>query len=134
MEELARQLAVESKVIFLGYRSDAYEIMHLFDIFVLPSKREGLPLAILEAMYAGVPVVASNVGAVREIVRTGETGVLLQTDDPEAIASEIVCLLRDQKRLHLFGNNASEMVITEFSITKAVRQYTAIYNQLVDQP
>lgn len=133
LENIAKELSVDSYVKFLGYCSNAYEIMCLFDIFVLLSKREGLPLSILEAMYAGVPVIASDVGAVREIVRTGENGVLLHTDDPEAIASEIIDLLMDQKRLHLLSSNASKMVHNEFSIIKVVQQYTTLYKQLVHQ-
>ena len=86
LEAEAGRLGVDAHFHFAGHRADVGELLPAFDLFVLPSLREGLPFAVLEAMSAGLPVVATRVGGVPEAVAEGVTGLLVPADDPDALA------------------------------------------------
>jgi glycosyltransferase involved in cell wall biosynthesis len=93
----------EGRVKFLGWRDDIPEIMPLFDVFVLPSLNEGMGRVLVEAMAAGRPVVASRVGGIPDLVRHGETGLLVTPRDNEAIAASISLLLSNPRQAERMG-------------------------------
>ena len=128
---LAANLGISDFVIFTGYRSDARDIMSLFDVFVLPSLWEGLPYTILEAMALKKPVVATNVFGNRETVLDGETGYLIPPRDPEAIANAIGTLLCSPGKAGQMGNAGFERVRACFSAEKMTREIENIYLQLL---
>ncbi|MBN1537856.1 MAG: glycosyltransferase [Anaerolineales bacterium] len=95
LNNLCQQLGLDGKVIFLGKRSDIPELMAASDVVVLPSRWEGLPLTLLEAMAAKKPVVACQVGGVAEVLRDGKEGFLVPPENPEAMAEAISKILLD---------------------------------------
>jgi glycosyltransferase involved in cell wall biosynthesis len=98
LEARAATLGIGDRVRFLGHRRDVPALLASADLFVLPSLYEGLPLAVLEAMTAGVPVVATAIGGTDEVVRDGETGTLVPPADPAALAAAINRTLADRDR------------------------------------
>jgi glycosyltransferase involved in cell wall biosynthesis len=101
---LIKENGLEKKVIMLGKRKDARELLVDFDIFVLLSKWEGLPITIIEAMLAGKPVVASDVGGVSELVSDGGNGYLLKTGNEVETAYRVGKLLGSKNLISIMGN------------------------------
>ncbi len=110
---------------------DTPQLLALMDIAVLPSLEEGFPNAVLEAMAAGKPVVATRVGGVPEAVVHGETGLLVPPKDPEALAEAICWLLEHPTEAARFGEAGRRRVTERFELTGMVRQYEAVYERLV---
>jgi glycosyltransferase EpsD len=100
-----KQLGIEHKVKFLGYRKDVHEIMQCSDCFVFPSKREGLGLASLEAMAAGLPIIGANTRGIVDYVFDGETGYLCGVETPQDYADAIERLYRDREQLEKISKN-----------------------------
>jgi glycosyltransferase involved in cell wall biosynthesis len=130
-ERMAHERGISSHVRFAGFRRDVPELLSLCDLMLLPSRWEGLPFSILEAMAMGTPVVATAVGGVSEIVKHGETGVLLAAAEPKAIAGAIVSLLSDRATLERMGRKAAEVVRRDFSCEEFVGRMEAIYERLL---
>jgi glycosyltransferase involved in cell wall biosynthesis len=133
MEMLARQLNIEQQVIFTGQRSDVHEILREVDIVVHPSLTEGLSNVILEAMAAGVPVVATRVGGNPELVEDGRTGFLVPVENADEIADAICRLLDQPEMARAFGNRARQRVIDEFAIDRMLARTEALYFRLFEQ-
>ena len=106
----AATLGVADRVRWLGHRDDVPALLAAADLFVLPSLNEGLPLAAMEAMLAGVPIVATDAGGTGEIVRDGITGVLVPPGDPEALSASIRALLSDRPRAARLAIAARELI------------------------
>ncbi|HWP35157.1 MAG TPA: glycosyltransferase [Thermodesulfobacteriota bacterium] len=123
----AAALGIADRVRFLGYRDDVPALLAVMDVFVLPSLSEGLSLALLEAMAAGLPVVATAVGGNPEVVRDGESGFLVPPRDPGALAERIGRLLRDRALARRLGLAAARRVRQEFSLDAMVQRYEALY-------
>jgi len=131
LERMVSKLGIEDKVIFAGMRKDVPEILSILDVFVLPSLSEGLPLALLEAQAARVPVVATRVGAIPDVVKDRVTGILIPPEDPEAIAKSIVRVLSDRKGAHNMAQKGFERIRDNFSSEKMASKYIALYQELV---
>ncbi len=116
----ADRLGVASRIVWTGHRDDAAEILSALDLFVLPSLEESLPLSILEAMAGGLPVVATTLGGVREVVSDGETGILVRPRDVDALADAILSLLADPERRRRFGEAGRRAVTAHHSIETQV--------------
>jgi glycosyltransferase involved in cell wall biosynthesis len=110
-----------------GYRSDVPELLRCADTLVLPSETESAPLTILEAMSTGLPVIATNVGGIPEIVEDGRTGFLVSLKHPEDIAERILELHGDREKLKRMGDAAREAVLERYSTEKVVQQYLDVY-------
>ncbi len=120
-------LGIESRVRFLGPRQDVAEILSAADCYVLPSRREGLPMTILEAMAASLPVVATRVGGIPRAVTDGRTGALVDPESPEALASALVGLLEAPSRRRTYGIEARKRFDEDFSAGSMTRQYEQLY-------
>ena len=131
LEVLAWELGLEKDVLFLGSRQDIPQLLALMDAAVLPSLEEGFPNAVLEAMAARKPLVASRVGGVPEAVVHGETGLLVPPKDPAALAEAIRWLLEHPVEAARFGEAGRRRVTERFELTGMVRQYEAVYERLV---
>jgi glycosyltransferase involved in cell wall biosynthesis len=127
LEALSEELGLANRVRFAGARRDIPRILPLLDVFVLPSFYEGFGIAILEAMAAGKPVVATTVGGVPEFVAAGETGLLVEPGNPAAIAEAIACLLGDREQARQMGLRGRTRVAQQFQMTTVVRQHEQIY-------
>jgi len=130
LEELARSLGVEAAVSFLGARSDVADLLPELDVFVLSSIREGLPLALLEAMACGVPVVATAIGNIPRVVRDGENGDLVPPADERALAAAVGRTLDSPDRASALGAAARAWVAQEYGLDATVRRYQELYDEL----
>ena len=129
---LAERVGIRERVWFLGYRADARALVGLMDVLAVPSLTEGSPLIVLEAMAAGVPVVASAVGGIPDQVRHGEEGLLVPPDDPGALGDALGGLLRDLARAHRLGEAGRRRTENEFSHDALVRRIEGVYRSALD--
>ena len=127
LEGEARQLGLTGRVRFLGRRDDVPALLAAADALVLPSWIEGLPLVVLEAMAAGVPVVASSVGGTPEAVVDGETGLLVPPRDVEALADALDELLGDPERARRLGQAGRRRAREHFDADTPARQILGLY-------
>ena len=126
----AAGLGLDGRVVFAGER-DSAEMLGGFDVFVQPSLYESQGLAILEAMSAGIPVVATDVGGVRDVVRHEETGLLAPASDPRALAARILRMLADHDLGHRLVERAGREVRERFSSTTMLDAYARLYRDLL---
>jgi len=133
LKKLCVDLKIEKNVIFAGERSDIPEILFSIDIFVLPSLREGLPLAILEAMACGKPVIATNVGGIPEIVVDGVSGILVSPKDPEALFRAMDELLNDRAKLTKMGHHGERVCEESFSSNAMIEKIENLYDSLLSE-
>jgi len=129
LKNLSEKLGIANRVVFAGFRDDIPVILSIIDIFVIPSLTEGSPLALLEAMAMGKPIVATNVGGIVEILKDGETGLLVPSKDPGAIADKIVYLLRNEAEFIKLGLRARKEV-ENYDIHSHVQKLAAHYDAL----
>ncbi len=133
LEAEAQRLGLSSRVTFAGQR-DAVEASYgEMDIFVSSSLTEGLPVAVLEAMASRLPVVATRVGAVPEVIEDGRSGLLVNPGEPEALASAIVELVKNKERAAALARAAYVRVAERFSAESMTRQTEAVYQELLDE-
>lgn len=128
---LAHVLGIADRVRFLGYRGDPAETVAEGQIFVLSSRSEGFPRSILEAMRAGLPVVASDVGGVSEAVSHGLNGLIVPRQDAAALASALSNLIRNSGTRQLFGAAARQIYDARFTLNAMVRKTLAVYDNVV---
>jgi glycosyltransferase involved in cell wall biosynthesis len=131
LEKRTSYLNVKDSVIFAGMRKDVPEILSTLNVFVLPSLNEGFPMALLEAQAAKVPVVATRVGAIPDVVEDRVTGMLIPPKDPQAIAEAIIMILSDKKLAAGIAKKGFERVRDNFSSEKMGSQYLSIYKELL---
>jgi glycosyltransferase involved in cell wall biosynthesis len=127
LERRARELGVEHTVHFAGRLEDVRPALAAMDVFVLPSREEGMSNALLEAMAAARPVVATDVGGNGEIVREGHTGLLVPADDGDALATALGQLLRDRERAARFGQTGLEDALANFNAGTMVARLQTFY-------
>lgn len=128
---LSVKLGIAEQVVFMGARCDVERLLPLMDIFVLPSLAEGFGIAIVEAMAAARPVVATAVGGIPEIVVDGDTGLLVPPGDSVALAAAIERLLRDPAYARSLGERGRLRARQKFSIESAVRKHEELYEALL---
>ena len=114
----ADRLGVSSCILWAGHRTDIPEILRSLDLFVLPSLRESFPIAVLEAMAAGLPVVATSVAGLPECVVPDETGYLVPPANHRALSKAIIALLKDKDLRGRFGESGRKRVLKDFSIER----------------
>jgi glycosyltransferase involved in cell wall biosynthesis len=127
LEVLARALGVAERVRFLGECRDVAPVLAAADLFVLPSRSEAFPNAVLEAMAAGLPVVAANVGGIPEVVRHGGNGVLVPPDDHEALAAAVLGLMDRREAAVALGAAARRDVARDYTIDRMVERFEDLY-------
>lgn len=126
LEKEVDRLNVRPFVDFLGRRSDVPDLLQISDIFLQPSIYEGLSIATIEAMSYGLPVIASNVGGIREIVDNGRNGILIPSRDSQRLTEAIVNLLNNPSETQRFREPAKETAI-RFSLTNMIRSIEQVY-------
>jgi glycosyltransferase involved in cell wall biosynthesis len=130
----ASRLGVKDALELTGFAFEPYSLIEEGDIYVLPSRWEGLPNALLEAMALGLPVVATDCPTgPREILEGGEHGVLVPVDDVPTLAAALVSLLRDDERRSLLASRARRRAL-DFDLGSAVARYSALFANLVNAP
>ncbi|MCU1240399.1 MAG: hypothetical protein JWO71_1125 [Candidatus Acidoferrum typicum] len=131
LEALALQLGIENSVFFLGQRSDTPDLYSSFDVVVLPSLTEGMPLAVLEAMAAKKAVVASRVGAIPKILEDGKSGLLVEPGNTKELESALLRLLRNREMRLSFGQAGFDIVESNFSSKVMAQTYLSIYSEVL---
>lgn len=127
LERLTDEKGLRHMVRFLGNRSDVDALLDASDFFVLPSDREGLPLSVLEAMAHGLPIIASGVGGIPEVVEHRKEGLLVRPGDPSELAAAIRQLASSEHLRRSLGAAAKERARRQFSLTATVQNYQRIY-------
>jgi glycosyltransferase involved in cell wall biosynthesis len=124
-----KRMNVDHCVSFPGFRTDVQDFLEIFDIFVLPSLHEGIPLALLEAMNSAKAVVATEVGGVPEIIEDGKDGLLVPPGDSAAICNACTRLIRDRELRVRLGQNARERVRRDYMLEETVKRTGDIYRR-----
>lgn len=132
LEQLTRDLNLADHITFMGRRADVSAILADADIKVLSSRSEGLPAAIMEAMAAGLPVVATAVGGVPELLQDGLTGRLIPPDDAPALADALATLLTNSSLRQQYGRAAQQRLLTHFALPDKVAELVQVYGQFVN--
>jgi glycosyltransferase involved in cell wall biosynthesis len=127
LQTLVRDLNLSDRFHFVGGISNLREHLSMADIFVLPSRSEGFSNAIVEAMAASLPVVATNVGGNAEAVKDGVSGLIVPSEDPAALASAIALLLSDPARAREMGAAGKKLAAEKFTTDAMMRQITLAY-------
>ncbi|MCB0858358.1 MAG: glycosyltransferase [Solirubrobacterales bacterium] len=131
LEAQARDLAIDSQVHFLGYRSDLARIAAASDAFALSSDNEGTPVSLIEAAASGRPVLATDVGGVRDVV-TEHSGIIVAPDDPAALAEGFGVLAGDRELRLEMGAKAREHALGRYSAARLVGDIDSLYRELLD--
>ena len=127
LRALAESLHIASRVTFLGHCDDVPALLAEADVFVLPSRSEAFPNGAIEAMASGLPVVASAVGGLLDLIDDGETGVLVRPDDPIALADAIESLILSPERAVALGASARDAVTRRYSFDRMVRAFEDLF-------
>lgn len=134
LEALTAELRLQNIVRFLGFRDDMPQLLPQMDIFFFPSLREGLSVAIIEAMAAGLPVVSSLTGGIREQVVEGQNGHILEVHDLDGMTAACRALIRDPNRRASFGQVSRHLAEVRFDQRKMISDYAACYRRLAALP
>lgn len=129
-QRLGKKLDLEETVRLLGERKDVAQLLSRFDVFALPSLWEGLPYSLLEAAALAKPVVATDIDGVREIVKHGETGLLVPAKDPESLARGVIRLLQEKEYAATLGQNLKDTAQKEFSLSQMLQKTQDLYLEL----
>lgn len=127
LQKLISALKLEDRVLLPGYMKSSRHYFRYCDIFVLSSLTEGLPITLLEAMQEGVPIIATRVGGIPDMLTENETGILVQPEDIEGLGCAILSLYKDKKKREEIAIKAQKLVSNEFSSEKMALGYKKIY-------
>jgi len=128
LEELIKKYNLKDNLILTGSLLDARKYLKAFDVFVLPSVKEGFPWVVIEAMAAEVPVVVTKVGALPEIIQNGENGILIEPRNPKAIVEAINLLLGNKDLIRKISKEGRKTVIEKFNLDKMIQQYEDLFS------
>ncbi len=132
LRRLTHDLQLDDQVLFLGHRDDVFDVLRAMDVLVFCSDHEGLPMALLEALYLGVPVVARPVGGIAEVIQNGVSGVFVDSSDPRALAKECVNVLRDADGRKRMAEAGIRLVSAKFTAGNSAAEVARLYRLLVD--
>lgn len=128
LKELIQENQLEDEITFLGTRHDIPELLNKSDVFVLPSRYEGLPVSILEAMASKLPIIASNISGANDLITTEENGILFESENYEKLAEKFLYLYHNQNIRELLANNAYNFV-QDFNISVMCKKYYNVYKK-----
>jgi glycosyltransferase involved in cell wall biosynthesis len=132
LEDLVRRHGISGQVSFPGALDDPWSVLAGVDVFVLPSVKEGLPFALVEAMAVGVPIVTTRVGGIPEVVRDRRSALLVPPGDPVGLSKAITCLLQDRRLAEMLGQEAKQDVLRRGLTAGAMVARTAtLYRELL---
>jgi L-malate glycosyltransferase len=134
LRRLTHDLQLDDQVLFLGHRDDVFDVLRAMDVLVFCSDHEGLPMALLEALYLGVPIVARPVGGIAEVIQNGVSGVFVDSSDPRALAEACVNVLRDADGRKRMAEAGIRLVSTKFTAASNAAEVARLYRLLLDPP
>jgi glycosyltransferase involved in cell wall biosynthesis len=127
LEEEIKKAGLEKHFLFLGRRHDIPELLACCNMFVLPSETEALPNCVLEAMAAGLPVVATSVGGIPELIEDGHNGLLVPPKNPQALAEAILCVLSDSELAIRVARDGQRRMEQEFGFDRLTSEFAQVY-------
>lgn len=133
LQQAAERDGLAPHILFAGVRTDMPAVYAALDVFVQPSFSEGMPLTVLEAMAAGLPIVATSVGAVPELLDSGSCGLLCPPEDAGALADALMRILRNPDDARRLGANARTRLHQHYSAEAMARRYLDVYQALLDE-
>jgi len=131
LKKAVNELMLQGKVSFLGFRRDVLELLVASDVFILTSRREGLPKAVMEAMAAGLPIIATDVRGNRDLVKSGENGYLVPIDDVEQTAIAIKRLIDSEDLRRSMGEKSKELV-KQYDLQRVLEEMEEIYDNILN--
>ncbi len=129
----AEQLGMEEHTVFVGKQSNIAEYLGVADVFLLPSELESFGLAALEAQACEVPVIATRIGGIPEVINEGESGFLSDVGDVAKMSADTLILLRDEEKRRAFGERGRELAVQRYSTDSIIPQYIAFYEKIVQK-
>ncbi len=130
---LAKELGIKDHVSFKGFRTDILDYLHISDMFVFPSEREGMPNSLLEAMACRLPVIAAGVGGVIDLIRNGENGIMVPPGDAEGLKKAIFRLLDDRQFSENIAAKAYETIKGGYYIDIVAERYLSLYQKILSE-
>lgn len=127
LQNLALTLQIKDSVVFSGFVANARELLSAFDLFILPSRSEAFPYTILEAGFAGLPVIASRVGGIPEVINTGQNGILVEPGSADEIHSSLILLADDGTLRSRLGESLKEAIQKNFTIGEMAKNTFSLY-------
>ncbi|MBD0334972.1 MAG: glycosyltransferase [Cyanobacteria bacterium Co-bin13] len=134
LEQLAAELGIQDRVKLLGWVAQPRPYLSTFDVIAQPSRSEGFPLTVVEAMLASRPIIATRVGSVAEAIAHEDTGLLIEKDDVEGLAAALRRLRDDSALRERLGERARAIASAQFTVTHMTHQYEALWQKLLSQP
>jgi glycosyltransferase involved in cell wall biosynthesis len=134
MQALCAELGVADHVRFLGHRNDVPDVMRAADVLLLTSESEGVPQAVTQGLGLGLPVVATRVGGVPELVHDGETGLLVPAERPDAVAAALARLADDEVLARRLGDQGRHHALTHYSLNAMLDATEQLYRTLLESP
>lgn len=131
LQKMVCSLSLESQIEFIGHVSNIIPYLSKMDVFVLPSQGEGLPLSIIEAMACGLPVIATNVGGIPDLVIQGKTGLLLSESTPDSLSEAIIKLIKNPELSHAMGNKGRQRAQKYFSSDRWIYELEKIFEEAI---
>jgi N-acetyl-alpha-D-glucosaminyl L-malate synthase BshA len=132
-EKLTYELGLQQYVKFLGKQVAIVELLSCADVFLLPSQSESFGLSALEAMACGVPVVASSIGGIPEVVKHNETGYIAEFGDTTRMARYVIDLITNKKKWQIFSENAVKFAAEQYEAEKIIPMYEELYRRLIEK-
>ncbi|MGC9329852.1 MAG: glycosyltransferase family 4 protein, partial [Candidatus Hinthialibacter sp.] len=129
LEALAQELQITRRCIFAGFHTDLARIYQTVDLVALTSGNEGLPVVIIEALASGVPVLATRVGGVPELIEDGKTGYIVEPYNVESIAEGLSKAIADPEKTRAMGGLAQQETLQHYSIQRLVKDIEDLYEQ-----
>lgn len=133
LERLTEDLGIRDRVLFTGWQPDVSKYLSRMTVFVLSSITEGIPVAMLEAMVAGIPVVATRVGGIPEVIEHGKNGLLVDPRRPEELAQAVMQLLRDEGLRTRLGDQGRQHIVDNYSTGTICDEYTRLFERLLEK-
>lgn len=133
LERIRESLDLVEKVRFLGKRGDIPEILASFDVYIVTSRREGLPVALIEAMMAAKPIISTDVGGIPDTLSHGESGILVEAGSRDALVREVVSLAGDADRMRDLGAKARKSAIERYAPVKVLGELEEIYTEMLSR-
>ncbi|MCG2690836.1 glycosyltransferase, partial [Candidatus Parcubacteria bacterium] len=127
LEQLIKRHQLQNNIILTGRVGNAAELLPAFDIYACPSVKEGLSYTIMEAMQAGLPIIATNAGGNPELIKDGKTGLLTEIKNPQILAEKIMRLINNSDLSQSLGANAKEKAKNEFGLERMVEKTREVY-------
>lgn len=131
LESESVSLMLDDKVRFLGRRHDIPALLSAMDIFVMSSAKEGLPIALLEAMSMARPIIATSVGDIPRVIEHNRTGILVEPEDPCSLAEQILRLLNEPEYAKSLGKAARRLVVGNYELKQTLSKYRALYQSIL---